>query len=407
MTLRFSKLDRPSIRKLTAGQSITEHGIAAERLADGDLRYSVNVMVDGQRIHRVIGRESDGVTRTQAEEFIEAKRTEAREGRLDLPTGRKTPLGFSEAADQYIERQGADPKAKNIAKKRLHLTAYLKPFFADQRLTAITEFTVGRYTKRRRDAGAAPATINRELATLSHLFSRAVDWKWMKVRPCKIEKFEESRGRIVTLTDEQAGALLTAAIGGADPYCYLFVAFGLNTAMRHSEILAARFDQIDFERLRLHVPKAKAGAREQPITSELAVILRREQDMAADQQGWIFPAMRKKLAKVGHRTRMDRPFGKAVEAAGLDPTIVTPHTMRHTAITKLVQAGVDLSTIQRISGHKTIKMVQHYTHLTDSHVDRAIASIGRTLPEPQPNKPESTITPELHRDTRRTVKPSR
>jgi hypothetical protein len=67
MALRFSRLDRPAIRQLKAGERIAEHGITAERLADGDLRYSVNVMVDGLRIHRVIGKASDGVTRTQAE----------------------------------------------------------------------------------------------------------------------------------------------------------------------------------------------------------------------------------------------------------------------------------------------------------------------------------------------------
>ena len=56
MAVRFSRLTRPAIRRLKPGEKITEHGITAERLPDGDTRYSVNVMVDGQRIHRVIGR---------------------------------------------------------------------------------------------------------------------------------------------------------------------------------------------------------------------------------------------------------------------------------------------------------------------------------------------------------------
>ena len=43
-------------RRLQPGQRIVEHGITAERLRDGDVRYSVNVMVDGERVHRVIGR---------------------------------------------------------------------------------------------------------------------------------------------------------------------------------------------------------------------------------------------------------------------------------------------------------------------------------------------------------------
>jgi hypothetical protein len=94
MSLRFLKLDRLAIRRLRAGEKISEHGIAVQRLADGDVRYSVNVMVDGNRIHRVLGRERDGVTRTQCEEFIERARTDARIGRLSLPKGRKLRANF-------------------------------------------------------------------------------------------------------------------------------------------------------------------------------------------------------------------------------------------------------------------------------------------------------------------------
>src|SRR6202158_6202565 len=104
MALRFSRLDRPAIRRLAAGEKITEHGITAERMADGDLRYIVNVMVDGQRIHRVIGCESDGVTRSQCEDFIEQARTDARAGRLSLPKGRKLGLTFGATADDYLKR---------------------------------------------------------------------------------------------------------------------------------------------------------------------------------------------------------------------------------------------------------------------------------------------------------------
>ena len=60
---------------------------------------------------------------------------------------------------------------------------------------------------------------------------------------------------------------------------------------------------------------------------------------------------------------MGAPFRAAVNAAGLDPELITPHVMRHTAITKLVQAGVDLPTVQRISGHKTLAMVLRYAHV--------------------------------------------
>ncbi|MWN70133.1 hypothetical protein, partial [Escherichia coli] len=89
MALKFARLTRPAIRALAIGEKLAEHGVIAERLKTGDVRYSVNVMVDGQRIHRIVGRESEGVTREQAERAIESFRTKAREGRLDLPSGRK------------------------------------------------------------------------------------------------------------------------------------------------------------------------------------------------------------------------------------------------------------------------------------------------------------------------------
>ena len=107
MSLRFSRLDRASIRQLGTGQAINEHGITVERLANGDLRYSVNIMVDGRRIHRVIGRESDGVTRTQAEEFIERARSKARDDRLDLPKGRKLDVPGIEKNNTPAQVQNA------------------------------------------------------------------------------------------------------------------------------------------------------------------------------------------------------------------------------------------------------------------------------------------------------------
>ncbi|MEX2650161.1 MAG: tyrosine-type recombinase/integrase, partial [Alphaproteobacteria bacterium] len=147
------------------------------------------------------------------------------------------------------------------------------------------------------------------------------------------------------------------------------------------------------------MPKAKAGQRAQPITPELAAILRRERGMRDDPDGWIFPSPRPTTSGTGHRDRMDKPFRNAVVAAGLDPAVVTPHIMRHTAITKLVKAGVDLPTVQRISGHKTLTMVLRYTHVHGDHIDRAMKALGRALPEPTANETPGTVTQELHTGT--------
>jgi integrase len=96
---------------------------------------------------------------------------------------------------------------------------------------------------------------------------------------------------------------------------------------------------------------------------------------------------------------MSKAFRNAVIRAGLNPDIVTPHVLRHTAITKLVQANVDLPTIQRISGHKSLSMVLRYTHVHGTHIDRAISKLNWAPPEPKANTNAVTPTPELHKSS--------
>ncbi len=139
-----------------------------------------------------------------------------------------------------------------------------------------------------------------------------------------------------------------------------------------------------------------------PLTPELTEILTREREMRDDHDGWIFASPRPGASGTGYRDRMSKPFRRAVIRAGLNSAVVTPHVMRHTAITKLVKAGVDLATIQRISGHKSVEMVLRYTHVHDRHIDEAIKAIGRGLPEPIANGLASTITRGLHTRQHRT-----
>lgn len=387
MALKFAKLTRPALRALQPGEKINEHGITAERQKTGDVRYSVNIMVDGQRVHRVVGRESEGVTREQAERTIESLRTKAREGRLDLPAGRKAHLTFAQAGEEYLTRIEHHPAhGKNMKAKRHHMRQRLIPHFKAVRPDKMSDFAIAGYVKKRKEEGATPATINREMSTLSHFLYRARDWKWTKER-LKVPKSSETRKKIVTLTPADQQGLMQAAIGDQDPLTWLFVTIAMGTGMRHSEILRIRWEDIDPDSRRIYIGKAKAGQREQPISQTLATKLMQEREQRGDKVGWLFPT-KTANAKHPHRQSMAEQFARAVTRAKLDPAKVTPHVLRHTAITGLVHAGVDLPTIQKISGHKTLAMVLRYTHLSDDHVDQAVAKLDTTFPD--------ALTPELH-----------
>ena len=72
------------------------------------------------------------------------------------------------------------------------------------------------------------------------------------------------------------------------------------------------------------------------------------------------------------RIAIVKPIRRVVQAAGLDPRKIVRHTLRHTAVTHLVQAGVDLPTVKRISGHKTLAMVERYAHQNGAHLEAAM-----------------------------------
>jgi integrase len=261
-------------------------------------------------------------------------------------------------------------------------------------LSKISSFDIERYKKYRqqeavivrprgkvierapeKNTPAKPGTINRELAALSHLFNMAEEWGWID-RHAKIRRFQEGQGRIIYLTAEQVARLVECAKADRSPIVYPFIVIGVETSMRKMEILSIRREHVDIAHCRIFIPHAKAGMREQPITRHLADFLAAY--IAALQPGnpWLFPSPG---ARSGHATDIRKAFCRVVEAAGLDSRVVVRHTLRHTAITHLVQSGVDLPTVQRISGHKTLAMVARYSHQNGEHIQGAMDKLQSRL----------------------------
>lgn len=394
MAKTFTKLTRPAMRKLLSGQTLVEHGITFERTSNGDGVFTVGIMVHGQRIHRVVGRESDGTTRTQAEEFIEKVRSDAKNDRLALPKGRKVALSFREAARRYLERL-EEGGGKDLKMKRQRLELHLLPFFGDMPLNKVSGFDIERYKHQRckepvqvrlrsksgpkyseKGTLAKPGTVNRELAVLSHLFNKAIEWGWIERRPAKINRFSEGNGRITYLTAEQVIRLVELTKADRNPNVYPFTVIAVETSMRLMEVLSMRRENVDLERRRIFIPVAKGGAREQPITEHLAVFLAEHIAALPEEVPWLFPSEK---AAGGHTVDIRKAYQRAVKAAGLDPKAIVPHTLRHTAISHLVQLGVDLPTVKRISGHKTLAMVERYAHQNGTHIQAAMDKLQGRL----------------------------
>lgn len=59
----------------------------------------------------------------------------------------------------------------------------------------------------------------------------------------------------------------------------------------------------------------------------------------------------------------------------MDPDIISPHVMRHTAVTRIVRAKTDNQTIMKVSGHKIVAMVLRYMHVDGEDIDIASAAL--------------------------------
>lgn len=366
----FERLTRDKLRKLKPGQRVSEGGVEYERL-DGDGRWLINVQVNRQRIHRVVGLESQGYTRTQAEELIQqlkATKHERAHG-LVAPKNRKT-FSIATAVPDYLDYL-REHGGKDLDNKKRRFEQHVVPHLGKLKLHAVTDEDWARYVVKRTAEKAKPATINRERSALLHLLNTAKRRKLIRDVPL-LERQAEPPGKLVYLSPEQAQRLVDAAANDQSEHALPFVMIALYTGMRHDSVLNLRARDVDCDRRILWVADDKAGQREQPMPTVLADFLR-SRIAGMDADAFLFTSRRAKSGRVYQASAI---FDRCVTRAGLGEGI-TPHTLRHTAATNAAQAGLDSATIQRIGGWKTRAMADRYTHA--ANLSEAMDALGARL----------------------------
>lgn len=211
--------------------------------------------------------------------------------------------------------------------------------------------------------------INRELAILKALFNRALEWRLYEGQNpvCSVKFLKEPRRKIRFLEYEEEARLVAAA---SEPVKSLII-LGVNTGLRiGAEALTLRWEHVDLRRgtLTVDAAYAKSGQmRQVPLNSTAKALL---QALREHQRGeWVF------CRQDGTPFKSVRHgFLRACRRAGIQG--VSLHTLRHTFCSRLVQAGVDLPTIQKYGGWKSLDLVERYAHLSDSHKTEAIERIS-------------------------------
>lgn len=220
MARRFVRLTRESVRALKPGQHITESGITAEAMGDGDIRWLVDIQIRGKSIHRVVGRGSNGTTRTDCEVFIEQHRTAARAGQLALPFGRKLPQLLADVGSLYLEQLQATG-GKDFINAEQHWRLHILPYFGAKRANEITPLDVEHFRAALHAKGLSDGMVHLVLASWRRMARKVAVWK-ITTQPLPTIPMpmpQNARERVLSKTE--ARALLHAAQNDISPLIYL------------------------------------------------------------------------------------------------------------------------------------------------------------------------------------------
>lgn len=218
-----------------------------------------------------------------------------------------------------------------------------------------------------------PATIVRYLATLSVCFSFAVkDLAWIEENPVlKVRKPALSNGRVRFLSEQERNDLLTACKAMTGSCIYPVVVLALSTGARMSEIMHLQWKDIDFQRRIMRLEQTKNGEKRAiPLSYHAFELIQQMNKVRRIDSPYLFPrADGKKPFEI------KKHWQKAVKDANL--TDFKFHDLRHTAASYLAMNGASLLEISNILGHKQMKMVKRYAHLTEQHTADVLERMNR------------------------------
>jgi integrase len=281
---------------------------------------------------------------------------------------------FAAAMKSFLEWSEQEYAAHpNTHKRYVTASKALLEYFRGSMLDAITAAEVekfklwrirqtkkaqGKKSKRRKVSRKRlrPATVNRELAVLKHLYNHnELIVSRNPVRGVKFFDEDNQQTRVLTLEEEKL--YLLAASQPLQDIARMMI----ETEMRPEEVYRSRREQVHLGEGYLFNPygKTKAAKRKVPLSEAADMILRNR--MQSIKGSYLFPG------RVEHApiVKVNRAHTAAVKRSGV-PTFRL-YDLRHTWATRMVQSGVDLVTLAAMLGHSRIEMVLRYAHPTEEH----------------------------------------
>jgi integrase len=323
-------------------------------------------------------REKAGSAKGAASRALSVREAEIALGKFNLQPRANIPT-FAIFAERYESVVSVHKRGRAV--ERYYIQMFVA-VFGNKKISEITTEEVEGF-KSYRSRHVKPATVNRELTLLKHMFTKAVEWKRLLANPLRGVRSLNVPARVERILElGEEIRLLAACDCVRSRLLRPVVILALNTGMRRGELLSLRWEQIDLIQRSIRVLNGKTNSSERSIPMNSTVF-----DLVSDlarnkKSNLVFPSNR----KIGERfLDLKKGFKRAVQLAGLRK--IRFHDLRHTFATRLIQSRADIITVQHLLGHAKISMTARYAHSPNHAKIAAVSRLDKLFcSQPDPNR---------------------
>jgi len=255
---------------------------------------------------------------------------------------------LSELLTRYLNE--ITPKKKGAPSERYRINKWLKTDLAKRYISTLKTSDFAEWRDTRIKEKAASNTIRLELAVISNLFNVAKsEWGFESLsNPTQcIRTPKLPSGRTRRVSDQEIKMLIKNTESYELPF---IIKIALESGMRRGEIAGLEWRNIDLTKRTALLPHTKNGeARTIPLSTCCVEVFK---SIPRNINGHVFNITENAISRAFLRVR---------NRCGLDDLHF--HDLRHEAVTRFFEMGLNVMEVSSISGHKTLQMLKRYTHL--------------------------------------------
>lgn len=225
-------------------------------------------------------------------------------------------------------------------------------------LEGVTAFHIEKW-KMARASEVSQSTVNRELNIVRGCFARAVEWELIEASPCTaVKRYDVDDQRVRVLDNDE----LRRVLQDADPTTALICRVTLECLPRLSEVLGIHRSHIG--------PSWVEIRRKGGLVDRCALTPALRAALLARGSGYVFGEG--STGRPPYEQKASLRIVRTLTRLGI--TDASHHTMRHTGVTLMLEAGVNPRVIQKLAGWSSLRMLERYGHTRDSEMQRAVAA---------------------------------